>query len=145
MMLPSLRVTSTSGENLWVNVNGSNAGRVNVDTPISGPQGTPRIAASAYTNPDANPATGTALFGIDFKTDAVYQQVRPNDGTLTLIGALRMIRPPGWLRHIDHRSACCSLTRPLSDGSALYSIEADGSATSLGVSVSAAIPPSRLY
>ena len=84
--LPSLRVTSTSGENLRINVNPGSAGRVNVDTPLSGPQGTPLIAGSAYTNPDRDPTTGTALFGIDFGTDSVYQQIPPNDGTLSLVG-----------------------------------------------------------
>ena len=64
------------------------AGRVNVDTPLSGPQGTPLIAGSAYTNPDRDPTTGTALFGIDFGTDSVYQQIPPNDGTLSLTSPL---------------------------------------------------------
>ena len=44
VMLPSLRVTSTSGENLRINVNSANAGRVNVDTALSGPPCTRRSA-----------------------------------------------------------------------------------------------------
>ena len=133
VMLPSLRVTSTSGENLRINVNSANAGRVNVDTALSGPQGTPRIAASAYTNPDTDPATGTALFGIDFATDALYQQIPPNNGTLTLIGALG-VDTTGLVGYDISITGTgfASLTSPLSGKSALYSIGTDGSATLLG-------------
>jgi hypothetical protein len=146
VMLPSLRVTSTSGENLRIDVNGSNAGRVNVDKPLSGPQGAPRIAASAYTNPDTDPTTGTALFGIDFATDALYRQVPPNDGTLTLIGALG-VDTTGLVGYDISvtGNGFASLTSPLSGKSALYAIGTDGYATSLGafgIGGNSAIAPS---
>jgi hypothetical protein len=87
--LPSLRITSTAGENLRVNVNGANAGRVLTDTDLNGPgSATPSIAGSAYVNNDRNPATGTTLYNIDTAADALYVQTPPNAGTQLLVGSL---------------------------------------------------------
>lgn len=83
---PSLRVTSNASENLRIAVSGPNAGKVITDTTLSG--GTVQIVASAYTNNDTNPATGTALFGIDAASDSLYQQGLPTSGLQTLIGSL---------------------------------------------------------
>jgi len=131
--LPSLRVTSTAGENLRINVNAAGAGFTSVDTPLSGPQGTPRVAGSAYTNPDRDPATGTALFGIDFATDSVYQQAPPNNGTLTLIGPLGVDTTGlvGYDISIGG-TAYASLTSPLSGKSSLYTLNALGAAAFVG-------------
>lgn len=146
MTLASLRVTSTAGENLRINVNGANAGRVSVDTQLSGPQGMPAIAGSAYTNPDRNPATGTALFGIDYVTDSAYQQNPPNNGTLSLIGALGT-DTTGLVGYDISISgiAYASLTSPLSGKSSLYTIGANGAATlvgAFGIGGNTAIMPS---
>jgi Domain of unknown function (DUF4394) len=146
LALPSLRVTSTAGENLRINVNPGVAGRVTVDTALSGPQGTPRLAASAYTNPDTDPATGTALFGIDFATDSLYQQVPPNNGTLTLIGALG-VDSTGLVGYDISISgaAYASLTSPLTGKSALYTLGSDGSASlagAFGIGGNTAVAPS---
>lgn len=88
-MLPSLRVVSNTGQNLRINVNGVNAGRVFTDTPLSvTPSGSASIVAAAYTNNDRDPATGTRLFDIDAQADLLYQQTNPNGGVLTAIGPL---------------------------------------------------------
>lgn len=47
----------------------------------------PRIAALAYTNSDADPATGTALYAIDSGLD-VLARLDANAGILTTVGAL---------------------------------------------------------
>jgi hypothetical protein len=145
MTLPSLRVTSTAGENLRINVNPGVAGRVSVDTPLSGPQGTPLIAGSAYTNPDRDPATGTALFGIDFGTDSVYQQNPPNNGTLSLVGALGVDTTGlvGYDISITG-AAYASLTSPLTGKSALYTTGASGASLlgEFGIGGNTAIAPS---
>ena len=83
---PSLRVVSNAGENLRIAVSGPNAGKVITDNTLRG--GTLTIVASAYTNNDTNPATGTALYGIDAGSDNLYQQGLPTSGVQTLIGAL---------------------------------------------------------
>ena len=83
---PSLRVVSNASENLRIAVSGPNAGKVITDNTIRG--GTLQIVASAYTNNDTNPATGTALYGIDAASDSLYQQGLPTSGIQTLIGAL---------------------------------------------------------
>lgn len=135
MSLPSLRVTSNVGENLRINVNGANAGRVFTDTALSIPAGgTPTIVASAYTNNDVDATTGTALFNIDSATDSVYQQTNPNGGTLTLIGGLGA-GTTGVVGFDVSRSgiAFASLTDDLTGKSSVYTVNlATGSASLLG-------------
>ena len=146
MTLPSLRVTSNAGENLRINVNGAEAGRVSVDMALNGPPGAPSIGASAYTNPDMDPNTGTALFGIDFGNESVYQQVPPNDGNLVLIGALGV----DTTGHVGYDisatgMAYASLTDPATGKSSLYTIGANGAATlvgAFGIGGNTAIAPS---
>jgi hypothetical protein len=88
--LPSLRVTSNVGENLRINVNGANAGKVFTDTDLSftATAGTPTIVASAYTNHDRDAATATMLYGIDQASGSLYLQSVPNNGALQLVGSL---------------------------------------------------------
>ncbi len=78
-----IRVVSNTGQNLRLNPeNGQLAmedGKLN--------PGTPMIDACAYTNNMANAAT-TALYTIDFGTNALYLQNPPNDGTQVLVGGL---------------------------------------------------------
>jgi len=94
--LPSLRLVSNTGQNLRINVNGSNAGLVRVDTPINvvaaNPNGTsPSVVASAYTNNDRDASTGTSLYAIDARGDALYQQVNANGGQLSYVADLKML------------------------------------------------------
>lgn len=89
---PSLRVVSNASENLRIAVSGPNIGKVITDNTIRG--GTLQIVASAYANNDTNPATGTALYGIDAASDSLYQQGLPTSGIQTLIGSLGVAGAP---------------------------------------------------
>jgi len=134
--LPSLRVTSSGGDNLRINVNGASAGQVSVDTALSVPGGsTPRLAGSAYTNNDRDPATGTALYGIDFDTDRLFLQSPPNNGTLVTVGALGVDTSAlvGFDVSGITGNAYASLTNPIDSRSSLYRIDlATGAALLLG-------------
>lgn len=131
--LPSLRVTSNAGINLRINVNGANAGRVFTDSLLNG-SGTPTVVGSAYTNNDRDASTGTTLYNIDSATDALYIQSPPNNGTLTMIGALGVdtIGTVGF--DISFAGGVyASLTDGLTGKSALYTIDlATGSASMIG-------------
>lgn len=48
----------------------------------------PSVVASAYTNPDTDPATGTTLYDIDAARDALVIQDPPNNGGLKTVGGL---------------------------------------------------------
>lgn len=94
--LPSLRVVSNNGQNLRINVNGANAGLVRVDTAINvvsaNPNGvTPSVVASAYTHNDRDAATGTRVYAIDARGDALYEQVNANGGQLSYVADLKML------------------------------------------------------
>jgi hypothetical protein len=86
-----LRITTTTGRNLRVNPDN---GAVTVDAALAYATGDtnvgkkPAVVGSAYTNPDNDPATTTALFGIDFQQNVLVSQASPNDGQLTTVGAL---------------------------------------------------------
>lgn len=89
--LPSLRITSNVGENLRINVNGANAGKVFTDTDLNfgnAAAGAPTIVASGYTNSDRDATTGTALYGIDLGSSSLYLQTVPNNGALDRVGDL---------------------------------------------------------
>ncbi len=48
----------------------------------------PMIVAAAYTNPDNDPGTGTALFNVDAAANRLLLQDPPNDGGLRTSGSL---------------------------------------------------------
>jgi hypothetical protein len=48
----------------------------------------PSIAGTAYTNSDNNPLTGTVLYAIDARRDALVVLPSPNGGQLTTVGRL---------------------------------------------------------
>lgn len=77
-----LRLTSTSGTNLRINVAN---GLVTTDSALN--PGTPNVEASAYVNNYAG-AVATTLFDIDTATDTLNQQNPPNNGTLVQVGPL---------------------------------------------------------
>jgi Domain of unknown function (DUF4394) len=136
--LPSLRITSNVGENLRINVNGSNAGKVFTDTDLNFTvgAGAPTLVASAYTNSDRDPATGTALYGIDLNSASLYLQTVPNNGALDRVGALGTdtIGVTGFDVSATGM-AYASLTDRFTGASSLYAISLQGSgnlATSLG-------------
>ncbi len=84
-----LRVVSDLGQNLRINVD---TGATTVDTPLtdSGAMGAPAlgVAGVAYTNNDADSATGTVLYDIQASTDRLLIQSPANNGTLANVGAL---------------------------------------------------------
>jgi len=76
-----LRITSNTGQNLRINPAN---GFVTTDDNLN--PGAPSIVASAYTNNDTDPGTGTTLYDIDDATSTLYLQNPPNNGTLTPVG-----------------------------------------------------------
>lgn len=149
MSLPSLRVTTSAGQNLRINVNGSAAGQVTTDTPLNSGSGHPSIVASAYTNNDRDPATGTMLYGIDQATDTLVLQNPPNNGTLTLVGALGV--DTSGVAGFDisgSGAAFAALTDGLTGKSSLYRIDLASGGASLvgafGIQGDAAIAPPLL-
>ena len=84
-----IRVTSDKGQNLRIH---PDTAAVTVDTALAydGADAqagrTPRVHASAYTNPDVNPNTGTTLYDFDVPIGLLVSQNPPNDGTLNTVG-----------------------------------------------------------
>ena len=100
-----LRVTSSSGQNLRINVD-TDTGSVIVDSALNGAANS--LAASAYT-PDVAGASAVTLLGISAVSDSPFIQNPPNNGSLVLAGWLGVARlalpastsaaPRGWLSH----------------------------------------------
>lgn len=86
-----LRIVTDTDQNLRVNVA---TGATTVDGPLAYAAGdvnagaNPNIIDAAYTNSDVDPATGTALFYIDYVLDILVGTSNPNGGVLSTIGAL---------------------------------------------------------
>ena len=82
-----LRVVSDAGQNLRINVDG---GAAIADGDLAYAPGTPAtgVTGAAYTNNDADAATGTTLFDVDSTLDQVAIQSPPNAGSLVATGAL---------------------------------------------------------
>ena len=81
-----IRLVTSSGQNLRLN---PETGTVAVtDKPINGVPGA-MITGAAYTNNVAGAAT-TTLYDIDVTTQSLYRQIPPNDGTLELVGQLKL-------------------------------------------------------
>jgi hypothetical protein len=83
-----LRIVSDTGQNLRVDVD---TGATTTDgglayPPAAGPA--TGVAGAAYTNNDADPATGTTLFDIDALLDQVAMQSPANSGQLAATGKL---------------------------------------------------------
>ena len=129
---PSLRVVSNAGQNLRINVNGASAGQTFMDTALSGASSS--IVASAYTNNDTNPNTGTVLFGIDTRADALFTTANPNGGVMTLVGSLGTDAIGVTAFDVSGSGiAYAALTDGDTARSMLYSINlSTGAATSLG-------------
>jgi hypothetical protein len=77
-----LRVVSNTGQNLRINVD---TGAVITDGALNGPVSS--IVSAAYTNSFPG-STSTTLYGINSVTDSLYVQNPPNNGTLSVVGAL---------------------------------------------------------
>ena len=142
-----LRVVSDTGQNLRINVD---TGAATVDGGLNFPGVAPApatpatgVTAVAYTNNDADAATGTTLFDLDSANDQVVIQLPPNAGTLTPTGKLTVggldVAPDGgfdiW-SDVDKSGrsvAVRALAALTTDASRLYEIDLlTGQATSLG-------------
>lgn len=86
-----LRVVAPSDQNLRVNIaNGvvANGGDGTLKY-VDGNAGVnPNIVDAAYTNHDRDPATGTTLYYIDSLLDVLTTTNAPNEGNMTVVGAL---------------------------------------------------------
>ncbi len=147
-----LRIVSTSGQNLRVNVTN---GITITDGNLNG--GATGAAAVAYTNNDNNPSTGTELYAISGLTDTLYDQVPPNAGTLVASGAGLLGVNTSDVIGFDISGttgvAFASLTNP-NGASSLYSINLDTGAATLigatanslrGITIAAPIPEPETY
>ncbi len=81
-----LRIVSNTGQNLRVNVS---TGATTTDSDLSYgiPPPFPNVFAAAYSN-NIDGATATTLYDLDAGIDSLVVQNPPNDGTLTVQGAL---------------------------------------------------------
>jgi hypothetical protein len=139
-----LRVVSDTGQNLRINVD---TGAATVDGGLNFPGVAPApttpatgVTAVAYTNNDADAATGTTLFDLDSANDQVVIQLPPNAGNLTPTGKLGQdVAPDGgfdiW-SDVDESGrsvAVRALAALTTDASRLYEIDLlTGQATNLG-------------
>ncbi len=135
-----LRVHSDAEQNLAVNVdNGVTA----VNTALAYTAGDanfgadPAVSATAYTNSDADPATGTLLYAIDASLDGLVFLATPGNGQLATVGTLGVDTGP--VAGLDivgtaGGTAYATLTDSPSGKPTLYTIDlATGAATRLNL------------
>jgi hypothetical protein len=82
-----IRIVSNNGQNLRVHPD--TGAVVATDKPlnyINAPTVKTTIVGAAYTNPDTDPTTPTALYDIDAGFDLLALQSPPNDGVLSIVG-----------------------------------------------------------
>lgn len=88
----AIRLVSDLGENLRINPNTgaliANDGALAFAGGDPNAGELPTVTASAYTNSDTDPGTGTTLYGIDSALGVLVIQNPPNEGTLTTVGSL---------------------------------------------------------
>lgn len=84
-----LRVVGDGGQNLRIDVaTGATTQDGTLNLPGPPPTTATGVAGAAYTNNDADPATGTTLFNLDAALDRILVQSPPNAGALVATGAL---------------------------------------------------------
>jgi hypothetical protein len=81
-----LRVIGDTGQNLRINVD---TGATTTDGAINRSGAAPMVTAAAYTNSYPG-TTSTTLYDIDSASASLAMQNPPNDGTLALVGPLRV-------------------------------------------------------
>lgn len=79
-----LRVISSTGQNLRINVD---TGQTTTDGILNGIPAA-QVSAGAYTNSFAGMVSATQLFNLERTSNQLVLQAPPNDGTLTVVGAL---------------------------------------------------------
>lgn len=86
-----IRVVSNSGQNLRLHPDTGVVAATDKSLNYTGaPQVKSIAVGAAYTNPDTDPNTGTALYDIDAAFDLVALQSPPNDGVLSIVGEMRV-------------------------------------------------------
>lgn len=138
-----LRVHGDAGQNLRINVD---IGLTIVDAPLAFRAGDanagsdPDVTGTAYTNSDADPATGTALYAIDAARDVLVEFPPPggaNGGQMSTVGSLGVDTGPDAGFDIVGSAggtAYAVLSVSPSGKSSLYTIDlATGRATSAGL------------
>lgn len=84
-----IRVVSNSGQNLRLHPDtGAVAAADKNLAYVGAPNVKSLVVGAAYTNPDTDPNTPTALYDIDAAFDLVDLQSPPNDGVLNIVGVL---------------------------------------------------------
>jgi hypothetical protein len=82
----AIRITTDAGQNLRYRMSD---GMLFNDTALNYANGDkPMVTASAYTNNDNDPMTGTTLYNVDAADNSLVIQNPPNAGTLTKVGSL---------------------------------------------------------
>lgn len=138
-----IRVHTDANQNLRINPDG---GATIVDGALAYTAGDPSfgqnpdIEATAYTNNDNDPATGTALYAIDAATGSLVTFAAAtggaNGGLLTTVGSLGVVESTsaGFDISASSGTAYAALASSPSGKSTLYSIDlATGSATKIGL------------
>jgi hypothetical protein len=119
-----LRVVSSSGQNLRINVD---TGATSTDGTLN--PGAPSVPAASYTNSFAS-ACRTRLLVIDLDSDGLFLQDPPNSGTLTRLGSLAHPEGAGaWTAFEivtdDDGTNRAFVAIPTDDGARLYDIDLD--------------------
>jgi hypothetical protein len=117
-----LRVVSSSGQNLRINVD---TGATSTDGNLN--PGAPSVPAASYTNSFAS-ACRTRLLVIDLDSDGLFLQDPPNSGTLTRLGSLTHPEGAGaWTAFEivtdDEGTNRAFVAIPTDDGARLYDID----------------------
>lgn len=140
-----LRITTNTGQNLRVN---PATGLVITDDQLN--PGNPSIVASAYTNNDTDPGTGTTLYDFDDVTNTLYIQNPPNNGTLVPVGSGLGIDINGvsGFEILGVDTAFAAFMNEVTGKSSIYSIDLTAGTASLigpfGIGGSQAIAPPLL-
>jgi hypothetical protein len=130
-----IRVVSTKGQNLRLSPDTGAVVAVDrkpayrAGDPGSGTG--PLLSGSGYNNPDTDPATPTALLGIDDRRGVL--QDPPNDGVLSAIGPLGIAVSNRNGLDVAHDGTALSVLTPTGSTPGLYTVNLNtGAATRLG-------------
>ncbi|HEX2232021.1 MAG TPA: DUF4394 domain-containing protein [Thermoleophilaceae bacterium] len=126
---PSFRVITGNDQNMRVRVS---TGEATTDTNIN--PAAVSIVASAYTNNDLDPATGTTLYGFDQTADALVVTANANGGTYITVGSGSGVSPASSSVGLDvSPTNAAYLSATAGAGANLYAMNlTTGTATPIG-------------
>ncbi|MCW6003028.1 DUF4394 domain-containing protein [Micromonospora sp. CPCC 205371] len=135
-----LRVVTSTGQNLRLVPDTGAVASVDKPLAYAGGGRQPQVAHAAYTENRAG-TTATTLYDIDTRADALAVQNPPNDGTLTVTGALKVdVNGPGGFDIAADGRALAALAQ--SNGTRIYSIDlTTGKAKVIGKVGRGSVPP----